>query len=71
MENFYEFKKNLHLIFIDLKKAYNNINMDQLQLIFKYFGIPSNLVKSCKTKVLMKIQCVKYVIWVKCPKIFK
>lgn len=41
MEKSYEFAKDLHMVFVDYKQAYDSINRRKLWKILKDFGLPS------------------------------
>jgi len=61
MEKFYEFNKDLHFIFIDIKQAYDCINRNQLWTILIHFGIPSKLVilvKSCNENTFCQMRYI-------------
>jgi hypothetical protein len=45
MEKFYEYNKDLHILFVDFKQAYDSIDREQLWITLRHFGIPRKLVK--------------------------
>ncbi|XP_050525457.1 uncharacterized protein LOC126896583 [Daktulosphaira vitifoliae] len=58
MEKFYEFDKDLYMIFVDYKLAYDNVNRQEQWKAIIHFGIPQkyvNLVKMCNDKTLLKV----------------
>lgn len=48
MEKYYKFDKDLYMIFIDFKQAYDSINKNQLWIVLEDFGFPSKLVSLIK-----------------------
>jgi len=48
MEKYYEYDKDLHMIFIDFQQAYDSIIRDRLWSALIHFGIPKKLVKLIK-----------------------
>lgn len=49
-EKHYEYNKNLHLVFVDFKQAYDSISRNKLWKTMENFGIPQKyiaLVKMC------------------------
>jgi hypothetical protein len=53
MEKSYEFTKDLHMVFIDYKQAYDSIDRERLWKILKNFGLPTkliNMIKLCNRK---------------------
>lgn len=49
-EKYYEYNKDLHLVFVDFKQAYNSISRKELWKTMEKFGIPQKyvaLVKMC------------------------
>lgn len=59
MEKYYEFDKDLHMIFIDFKQAYDSIDREQLWIVLQNFGLPKklvNLVKSCNSNTTCKVR---------------
>jgi hypothetical protein len=52
LEKFWEYKIDVHQIFVDLKQAYDKINIEKLYKIMLYFGIPEKLIRL--TKVTME-----------------
>lgn len=59
MEKFYEYKKDLHILFIDFKQAYDSIDREQLGIALKNVGVPRKLVK------LVEICTAKRACWVR------
>lgn len=58
-EIFWEFNRNLHLIFVDCIKAYDSIHRKSLLNILKEFQIPTkiiNLISLCISETLAKIK---------------
>ncbi|KAF0756766.1 Retrovirus-related Pol polyprotein LINE-1 [Aphis craccivora] len=45
MEKYYEYDKDLNIIFIDFKQAYDSINRNQLWITLEDFSFPSKLVR--------------------------
>jgi len=45
MEKYYEYDKDLYMIFIDFKQAYDSINRNQLWIALEDFGFPSKLIR--------------------------
>lgn len=45
MEKYYEYDKDLHMIFIDYKQAHDSIKRNQLWMAFEDFGFPCKLVR--------------------------
>jgi len=43
-----EYNYELHMIFVDLKQAYNSINKDQLWITLTNLGIPNKLIRMIK-----------------------
>ncbi|KAL4098323.1 hypothetical protein QTP88_022957 [Uroleucon formosanum] len=59
MEKYYEFDKDLHMIFIDFKQAYDSVNREQLWIVLQNFGLPKklvNLIKSCNSNTTCKVR---------------
>jgi hypothetical protein len=52
LEKFWEYKIDVHQIFVDFKQAYDKINTEKLYKIMLYFGIPEKLIRL--TKVTME-----------------
>jgi hypothetical protein len=51
LEKFWEYKIDVHQIFVDFKQAYNKINRKKLYRIMLYFGIPEKLIKLTKVTI--------------------
>jgi hypothetical protein len=45
LEKFWEYKIDVHQIFVDFKQAYDKINREKLYKIMLYFGIPEKLIR--------------------------
>jgi len=59
MEKYYEFDKDLYMVFVDYKQAYDSVNIQELWKAMILFGIPQkyvNLVKKCNHKTLLKVR---------------
>ncbi|KAL4123073.1 hypothetical protein QTP88_015305 [Uroleucon formosanum] len=59
MAKFYEFDKELHLIFIDYKQAYDSINRDKLWEALEVLGIPKkyvSLIKGCNNRTVCRVR---------------
>ncbi|KAL4083661.1 hypothetical protein QTP88_028977 [Uroleucon formosanum] len=59
MEKHYEFDKDLYMVFVDYKQAYDSINREELWNTLIYFGIPKkyvNMVKLCNNKTECKVK---------------
>jgi len=59
MEKYYEFNKELHMIFVDFKQAYYSINRDQLWTALINLGIPDKLIrmiKICNGNILCNVR---------------
>ncbi|KAL4100675.1 hypothetical protein QTP88_020709 [Uroleucon formosanum] len=59
MAKFYEFDKELHLIFIDYKQAYDSINRDKLWEALEILGIPKkyvSLIKGCNNRTVCRVR---------------
>ncbi|KAL4113922.1 hypothetical protein QTP88_017474 [Uroleucon formosanum] len=48
LEKHHEYNKDIHLVFVDFKQAYDNINCNKLWTALKKFGIPEKLVRLIK-----------------------
>ncbi|KAL4104440.1 hypothetical protein QTP88_019741 [Uroleucon formosanum] len=58
-EEHYEYNKDLHLVFIDFKQAYDSINRKQLWKVLRCLDIPQkyiDLIKMCNSKINLKIK---------------
>jgi len=58
MAEHYEFDKELHLIFIDFKQAYDSIDRKELWKTLEVLGIPKkymNLIKGCNNKTFCRV----------------
>lgn len=59
MEKYYEYNKDLHMLFVDFKSAYNSINREQLWITLRNFGIPEKLVRlvqMCNVQTYCKVR---------------
>jgi len=59
MEKYYEYNKELHMISVDFKQAYDSINRDQLWIALANLGIPNKLIrmiKICNSNTLCKVR---------------
>jgi len=59
MAKYYEFDKELHLIFIDYKQAYDSVDRDRLWKALEVIGIPkkyASIIKGCNKKTTCRIR---------------
>lgn len=59
MSKYYEFGKDLHLVFVDYKQAYDSVNKEELLKALVILGIPKkyvNLIKACYEKTLCRVR---------------
>lgn len=59
MDKSYEFAKDLHMVFIDYKQAYDSIDRERLWKILKNFGLPTkliNMIKLCNTNTSSRVK---------------
>lgn len=59
MEKYYEFDKELQLLFIDFRQAYDSINGNELEKLLELLRIPKkyiNLIKMCNGKTICIIR---------------
>jgi len=59
MSKYYEFGKNLHLIFVDYKQVYDSVDRKEIWKILAILGIPKNymnLIKACYGKILCRVR---------------
>jgi len=59
MEKYYEYDKDLYMIFIDFKQAYDSINRNQLWIALEDFDFPSKLVRlirNCNSNTFCKVR---------------
>ncbi|KAE9542653.1 hypothetical protein AGLY_002564 [Aphis glycines] len=59
MERSYEYAKDLHMVFIDYKQAYDSIDREILWKILKNFGLPNkliNMIKLCNTNISSRVK---------------
>jgi sorting nexin-29 len=55
----YECDKDLYMVFVDYKQAYESVNRKELWKAMILFGIPQkyvNLVKMCNVKTLLNVR---------------
>lgn len=45
MENYYEYDKNMFMIFVDFEQANKSVNRQQLRIALRNFGITEKLIK--------------------------
>ncbi|KAL4084839.1 hypothetical protein QTP88_027723 [Uroleucon formosanum] len=58
MSKYYEFGKDLHLVFVDYKQAYDSVDREELWKTLVILGIPKKyvkLIKACYEKTLCKV----------------
>jgi Fe-S cluster biosynthesis and repair protein YggX len=58
MEKSYEFAKDLHMVFVDYKQAYDSINRKNWEIL-KYFGLTTKLInkiKLCNTNTSSRVK---------------
>lgn len=59
IEKYHEYNKELHMVFVDFKQAYDSINRDQLWIALANLGIPNKLIrmiKICNSNTLCKVR---------------
>lgn len=59
MEKHYKFNKDLYMVFIDYKQAYDSIHRKELWKAMISFGIPKkyvDMVKLCNAKTVCKVK---------------
>lgn len=59
MSKYYEFGKDLHLVFVDYKQAYDSVDREELWKALVILGIPKkyvNLIKACYEKTLCRVR---------------
>jgi len=59
VEQFYEYNKDLHILFVDFKQAYDSIDREQLWTALRNFRIPSKimkLVEMCNQQTFCKVR---------------
>ena len=57
MEKHHKFNKDLYMVFIDYKQAYDSINIEELWKAIISFGIPKkyvDMIKLCNAKMYLK-----------------
>jgi len=62
MEKHYEFNKDLYIIFVNYKQAYDSINRKELWKTMISFGIPKkyvDMVKLCNAKAVCKVKFLR------------
>jgi len=58
MSKYYEFGKDLHLVFVDYKQAYDSVDREEFWKALVILGIPKkyvNLIKACYEKTLYRV----------------
>jgi len=58
MKKYYEYNKDLHMLFVDFKQAYDSINREQLWITLRNFGTPEkfvSLVHMCNEQTYCKV----------------
>lgn len=59
MEKYYKYDKDLFMIFVDYKQAYDSINRQQLWIVLRNFKIPEKLFKMieiCNSNTYCKVR---------------
>ncbi|VVC27148.1 Endonuclease/exonuclease/phosphatase,Reverse transcriptase domain [Cinara cedri] len=59
MEKSYEFAKDLHMVFVDYKQAYDSIIREKLWKVLKDFGLPTkliNMIKLCNPNTSSRVK---------------
>jgi len=59
MEKHYEYAKDLHMVFVDYKQAYDSVNREKLWEALKTFGIPLKIIKMvqlCNSETYSKVK---------------
>jgi|UniRef100_A0A2S2QWZ5 hypothetical protein len=59
MEKYYEYDKELHMVFVDFKQVYDTINRDHSWIALTNLGIPNKLIKIikiCNSNTFCKVQ---------------
>lgn len=59
MKKYYEYNKDLHMLFVNFKQAYDCINREQLWTTLRNFGIPDKLVRlvqMCNEQTYCKVR---------------
>lgn len=59
MEKYYEYNKDLHILFVDFKEAYDSIDREKLWIALRNYRIPKKivkLVKICNQKTFCKVR---------------
>jgi sorting nexin-29 len=62
MEKHYEFNKNLYMVFIDYKQAYDSIHREELRRAMISFGISKkyvDMVKLCNAKTICRVKFLR------------
>lgn len=58
MSKYYKFGKDLHLVFVDYKQAYNSVDREEFWKALVILGIPKkyvNVIKACYEKTLCRV----------------
>jgi len=59
LKKFYEYNKDMHILFVDFKQAYDSIDREQLWTALRNFRIPKKLVKlveMCNQQTFCKVR---------------
>jgi len=59
MDKYFEFNKDFHMLLMDFKQAYDNINREQLWITLRNFGISDKLlrlVQMCNEQTYCKVR---------------
>jgi|UniRef100_A0A2S2QXC9 sorting nexin-29 len=59
MEKYYEYDKDLYMIFIDFKQAYDSINRNQLWIALEDYGFPRKpvrLIRNCNSNTFCRVR---------------
>ncbi|XP_025409933.1 uncharacterized protein LOC112683231 [Sipha flava] len=62
MEKFYEYNKDLHILFVDFKQAYDSIDREQLWITLRIVNIQRKLVKLveiCNQQTYCKLRLMR------------
>jgi len=58
MSKYYEIGKDLHLVFVHYKQAYDSVDKEELWKVLVILGIPkkyTNVIKACYEKILCRV----------------
>jgi sorting nexin-29 len=59
MEKYYEYNRDLYILFVDFKQAYDSIDREQLWIALRNFRIPKKIVKLveiCNQQIFYKVR---------------